>query len=169
MSGAGRSRYGAGGSTGADGATPRPDGGSETDLVVEHIRNVLRAYRADDHARRRRARELERAGYRIVDGGQTGTDSWAIHDWRTGQVLAAGDYGSESDDLAARERLDPHRTWFHYDWLADDIPLSDVPVSGLPPSLALAVENWIGRTSTPDAEIAEFIDWPVQVVRDCRA
>lgn len=152
----------AGNPTAAHGATSRP----VTDLVVEHVRNVLRAYWADDQARRRRARELERAGYRIIDGGHTEGDSWAIYDWRTREVLASSDRGEPGD--AAGTGFDPHRTWFHYDWLEDDVPLSEITTISLPPSLVLALDNWIGRTTTPDAEIAELIGWPVETVHDCR-
>jgi hypothetical protein len=43
---------------------------------------------------------------RIVRGGQTSGDSWAIYDRRTKELLAQGDTGLEEYDAAA-ERLDP--------------------------------------------------------------
>jgi hypothetical protein len=43
---------------------------------------------------------------RIVRGGQTSGDSWAIYDRRTKELLAQGDTGLEEYDAAA-ERQDP--------------------------------------------------------------
>lgn len=148
----------------ASSATSTQNTRSGTDAVREHARRVLEATRSDDQARLRHAEELERAGHRIVDGGQTSGDSWAIYDWRTNHLLAEGDTGIEGYDAVA-ERLDPDEKWFHCDHLWNEVPLSDVETPGVPPSLGRAIEDWIGTTSTPDTEIAEFVGWSVDSVR----
>ncbi len=148
----------------ASSATSTQNTRSGTDAVREHARRVLEASRGDDQARLRHVEELERAGHRIVGGGQTSGDSWAIYDWRTNQLIAEGDNGIEGYDAAAG-RLGPDEKWFHSDHLWDDVPITDVEPVGLPPSLGLAIEDWIGAMSTPDAEIAEFIGWSVDSVR----
>jgi hypothetical protein len=145
----------------------KPTAQPRTDVVREHIRRVLEAQLRADDARFERAEELERSGRRIVDGGQVSTDGWEIRDWRTDEVIAEG-----TDGLAEYEatvaRLDPHDTWFHVDNLDDDEPRPYVTTPGMPPSLGRAIEDWIDELSTPDEEIAEFIGWPVEKVREHR-
>lgn len=148
----------------ASNAGSTPSSRTGTDAVREHVRRVIEASRGDDQARLRRADELERDGYKIVDGGQIGPDTWAIYDWRTNQLLAEGDNGIEGYDAAAEE-LDPNEKWFHYDHLYDEVPLSDVETPGVPPSLGRAIEDWLGMESTPDTEIAAFVGWSVDEVR----
>jgi hypothetical protein len=46
--------------------------------------------------------------------------------------------------------------------------LPDVIAPGVPPSLGQAIDDWISQTSTPDDEIAEFIGWSVEKVREHR-
>lgn len=132
-------------------------------LVREHVRRVLQAHRNDDDARARRVGELERDGYRIVEGCQTDGDQWVIHDWRTGELLASGGGGIDGYD-AACERLDPAQNWYDSDALYDDVPLSDVATPGVPATLANLLEEWVATTATPDAEIAEFVGWLVSTV-----
>jgi hypothetical protein len=36
------------------------------------------------------------------------------------------------------------------------------------PSLGRAIEEWVDMLSTPDEEIAEFIGWPVEKIREYR-
>lgn len=145
-------------------ATPPQNAGSGIDAVREHACRVLQAASSENQTRLRHAEELERAGHRIVGGGQTGPDSWTIYDWRTNQLLAEGATGIEGYDAVA-ERLDPDDRWFHCDHLWDDVPLTDVETPGVPPSLGRAIEDWLGSTGTPDAEIAEFVGWSVDDVR----
>jgi hypothetical protein len=140
---------------------------NRTDIVREHIRRVLEAQAAADDARFHRAEDLERAGHRIIDGGQVSVDGWEIRDWRTDELIAEGDDGFAGYE-AAVARLDPDNTWFHADLLDHDEPLPQVATPGLPPSLGRAIEDWIGQMSTSDEEIAEFIGWSVEKVRDHR-
>ncbi len=138
-----------------------------TDIVREHIGRVLEAQLAAEDVRLQRAEDLERAGHRIVSGGQVSRDGWEITDWRTGELIAEGNDGLAGYD-AATDRLDPENMWFHVDRLDDDEPLPDVTTPGMPPSLGSAIEDWIGQSSTPDEEIAEFIGWSVEKVREHR-
>jgi hypothetical protein len=138
-----------------------------TDAVREHIRRVLADQLRWDQACDHRAEELERRGRRIVTGGSTSEDSWEVTDWRTGQLLAEGDGGLEGYG-AAVARLDPDGTWFLVDHLYRAEPVSEVTTPGIPRSLGDAIEDWIGSTSTPDEEIAEFIGWSVEKVREHR-
>lgn len=138
-----------------------------TDVVKEHIRRVLEANRRGDDTKLERAEELERSGRRIVNGGQISGDSWEITDWRTGELIAEGSDGLTGYDLTA-DRLDPNGTWFHADHLSGDEPEPYVATPGMPPSLGQAIEEWVDMLSTPDEEIAEFIGWPVEKVREYR-
>jgi hypothetical protein len=111
------------------------------EAIRRHVAAVINAdERFDEHvARRARAKEAE--GYRIVEGGQTGPHvdglaPWALTDWRSGEVVAAGT-GLES----FQRRFEVER-WWHLDSLAYDLA-SPVPESvGLPPGLARALADW---------------------------
>ncbi|MFI5937620.1 hypothetical protein [Actinoplanes sp. NPDC051494] len=132
-----------------------------TDVVREHARRVLEAPFRADQARRDRADDLARRGYRIVTGGRTSASTWEVRDWRTGDLIVAGTRA----DVA---RLDPGGTWYHADNLYADVPVPDVSTPGLPPSLARVVEDWLAHPATPDEEIAEFVGWTVARVREHR-
>jgi hypothetical protein len=150
----------------AVGDTPAgPDGRSRTDVVVDHARRCLRALLDANQAQRGRAEELERAGRRIVDGGQVSRESWEIRDWRTGELIAGGDDGIDGYDATA-DRLDPDGTWFHRDHLYEEWPAVSTPE--LPPSLCQVIEEWIDAPGTPDEDIAEFVGWSVKKVREHR-
>jgi hypothetical protein len=140
---------------------------NRTDVVREHIRRVLQAQLQTDDARFERAEELERTGHRIVDGGQVSQNGWEIRDWHSGELIAQGEDGIAGYDAAAA-RLDPDNKWVHVDHLHDDVPLPEVMTPGLPPSLGRAIEEWIGQMSTTDEEIAEFVGWSVERVREHR-
>ena len=62
-------------------------------------------------------------------------------------------------DLARRAQIEPGRS---------DAPWSDLVTPGVPPSLGRALEEWAVAESTPDEEIATFVDWPVAKVREHR-
>lgn len=141
--------------------------GPETDVTREHIRRVLKAQRRAEDARLRRAEELERAGRRIVEGGQVSHDRWVIRDWRTDEVLAEGNGGLDEYDAVAT-RLDPDHTWFHADHLYDDEPEPYVTTPGMPPSLGAAIEDWVAAPASPDEEIAEFVGWSIEKVQEHR-
>jgi hypothetical protein len=147
-------------------ATSPLGGGARTDAVVEHVKRLLRAQLATDDARYERLVELQQQGYRIVDGGQTAT-GWNILDWRTDEVIAEGADGWDGY-VAATKRLFPDGRCIHVDSVTDDLPLPDVATPGVPPSLATALDEWIGQSSTSDGEIAEFIGWSVEKVREHR-
>jgi len=133
-----------------------------TDTAVrDYVRALLRQYRADEDARQERIRALEADGRRIVNGGQTGQDSWEITDWRSGDLLAHGTGGIDEYD-AATGRLDPDGKWLHIDHVDAD-PVDVEPV-GIPDSLADALQDWLGSAGTPDEDVAEFVGWSVEDV-----
>lgn len=135
-------------------------------VVRDYVRALLRQRLADEQARQDRIRALEKDGHRLVDGGQTGrTDddqaTWEITDWRTGDVLVSGT-GDDSTYDAAAMRLDPDGKWLHIDNVEDDG--TEVEPVGIPASLANALQDWLGVTSTPDEDVAEFVGWSVEEV-----
>ncbi|MDI6098843.1 hypothetical protein QLQ12_09550 [Actinoplanes sp. NEAU-A12] len=134
-----------------------------TDLVKTHIQNALEANRADNEKIGERISELEAQGNRIVTGGQIGETAWDIVDWRTNEILAAGNDGP-GGFLAAGQELDPDDRWIHYDRVLEDAGLTYVVTEGLPDGLANAIEDW--ALSGDAEEVAEFIGWPVEKVRE---
>ena len=57
--------------------------------------------------------------------------------------------------------------WIHIDQIESEP--GPLPVTaGIPESLSAALDDWISTLSTPDEEIAEFIGWSVDKVRDHR-
>jgi hypothetical protein len=133
-----------------------------TDTAVrDYVRALLRQYRSEEDARLERIRVLEAEGRRIINGGQTGPDSWEITDWRTGDLLANGTGGIDDYDAAAT-RLDPGHKWLHVDTI-DTEPVAVTP-AGIPASLANALQDWLGSTGTPDDDVAEFVGWSVEDV-----
>lgn len=133
-----------------------------TDTAVrDYVQALLRQQRSDEDARKERIRALEAAGRRIVDGGQTGQESWEITDWRTGETLASGTGGIDAYDEAGA-RLDPDGTWLYIDTLDTD-PVDVEPV-GIPASLADALQDWLGYASTTDEDVAQFVGWSVEDV-----
>lgn len=147
--------------------TPRGDGGARSsgEAAVEHVRRLLRAQLAIDDARSERLKELEQQGHRIVDGGQVGVDEWNILDWNTHEVLAEGNDGWDGYAAAAK-RLCPDGRMVHVDDVTDNMPLPQVSTPGVPPSLGQALDEWISRSDTPVEEIAQFIGWSVEKVRE---
>ncbi|RST19588.1 hypothetical protein E2C00_00645 [Streptomyces sp. WAC05374] len=88
-------------------------------------------------------------------GGQTGETSWEIADWRTGELIESGTGGYEACDAAAR-RLDPKDTWLDI----DNVPggdISEVEPQGVPASLAEALQDWLGMSSTPDEDVVVVV------------
>jgi hypothetical protein len=136
-----------------------------TDVFREHVRRVLEANLRSKKAILDRAAELERSGRRIVSGGQVSQDGWEITDWRTNELIAEGGGGIAGYDATAA-RLDPENTWFHADHLGGDEPVPYVETPGVPETLGHAIEEWADSPSTPEEEIAEFIGWPVEKVRE---
>jgi hypothetical protein len=137
------------------------------DTIRDYIRALLRANLALDHERLKRISLLEEAGRRIVDGGQTGEDSWEITDWRSGEVLASGSDGIAGYE-AASVRLDPDGKWYHVDHAdgdEDDEDADRVDHNGLPDSLANALQDWLGMISTPDEDVAAVTRWSVEEVK----
>ena len=73
-------------------------------VLVEHALELDSADLDYDEAQRRWVEDREREGLRVVSGGQTGpyndggTTPWAVHDWRTDELLAEG--VSTYDDMA---------------------------------------------------------------------
>jgi hypothetical protein len=141
-----------------------------TDLTRQHVRKILEARMLDETSRATAIRDLEASGKRLIDSGQTdrledGTSVWEIRDWRTKEVLAGGT-GDDGYDDACKE-LDPAGTWLHIDNVEDT--LTEPVTGGLPHSLGHALDDWVGATSTPDEDIAEWVGWSVEKVRRCRS
>jgi hypothetical protein len=133
-----------------------------TDLVQHYVRRLLEAPFAAEQARRRRAREIVRAGGRVVEGGLTSATGWELRDWLTGAVLARDDDGPAGLSAALAGA-------YHADGLyAEEPGGSDEAMPGIPPSLSRTIEEWVCAPSTPDEEIAEFVRWPVEKVREHR-
>ena len=138
-----------------------------TDTAVrEYVQALLRQRLVEEEARRERIDAAEKAGRRIIDGGQTSSGSddvqtWEITDWRTGGLIVngTGDYTAYDE---ATQRLDPDRKWMHIDSLDEDG--DEVEPVGIPDSLADALQDWLGTTSTPDEDVAEFVGWSVKEV-----
>ncbi|WNV90264.1 hypothetical protein [Umezawaea sp. Da 62-37] len=145
---------------------PRQPMPNRTDTVRAHVRALLSGQAQDARRQDAEIEALEAKGHRIVDGGQTGQDSWEILDWRTGERLARGDDGLEGYD-ATTDRLDPDGMWFHIDQIESE-PGPRPVTDGIPSSLSEALDDWISMRSTSDEEIAEFIGWPAEKVRDHR-
>ncbi|MER6314390.1 hypothetical protein ABT237_11550 [Streptomyces sp. NPDC001581] len=132
-------------------------------LTRLYIRNWLDANERVQEQFAQRVAEVEAAGHRIIDGGQTGSyddagrASWAISDWRTGTVLASGcdDYEHYS---AALTKADPDNCWILVDNLSEQTGLPEVdPIPGLPESLAEALQEWIESNAAP-SEVAAWIN-----------
>lgn len=139
---------------------------NRTDVVRTHIQALLAEYAQDTQRRDAEIQELEAQGHRIVSGGQTGRDSWEIVDWRTGEELAHGSNGPDGYD-ATTDGLDPDGTWIHIDHIGPEPgPLPET--AGIPESLSEALDDWVSSWHTSDEEIAEFIGWSVDQVRDHR-
>ncbi|MEV5915740.1 hypothetical protein AB0M00_43520 [Streptomyces chartreusis] len=133
-----------------------------TDTAVrDYVRALLRQYRADEEARQARISVLEAEGHRLINGGQTGQDSWEITDWRTGNLLASGAGDHRAYDEAVM-RLDPDGKWLHIDTV--DTDPADVEAVGIPESLADALQDWLGSAGTPDEDVAQFVGWSVEDV-----
>lgn len=142
------------------------------DAVRDHIRKILETLAADKAADAKEIAQLEAAGRRIVDGGQiTSYDEdnecgWEITDWRTGEVLASG-HSTYEEYIAAYELVDPDGKFYHHDHIGET-PTTVPDTDGVPPSLAQALEDWIGQNATPSSEVAEVAAWPVERVEECR-
>lgn len=132
--------------------------------VREYCRAVLRRNLADEEARQTRIRELEKAGHRFISGGQTSSgddevQTWAITDWRTGDLIVHGAGGIEAYDATAA-RLDPDGKWLHIDTV--DEGGAPVEFPGIPASLADFLQDWLG--AAPDEDVASFVGWSVEEV-----
>lgn len=131
-----------------------------TELVRNHVRKLLLAPSLAENARRRRAREIVRAGYTVVQDVRVSATGWELRDFLTGAVIACGDDFPAGLDAALANR-----------YLARDlyteIPGLELTTPGIPPSLSRAIEEWVFAPSTPDEEIAEFVGWTPGRVREC--
>jgi hypothetical protein len=143
------------------GASKSDHRGTVVSDLKTYIQSVLEANHADNEKIEQRIAELEGDGRRIVTGGQISETAWDIVDWRTNEILAAGDDGPDGFEAAGKD-LDPEDRWIHYDRVVEDTEPTWVEDEGLPDSLADVIEDW---ALAGDAdEIAEFIGWPVDKV-----
>ena len=81
-------------------------------------------------------------------------------------MLASGTDGLAGYE-AAGARLDPDDTWFHIDHADGDEDDYAEPVDhhGVPESLANALQDWLGMTSTPNEDVAVVVGWSVEEVK----
>jgi hypothetical protein len=126
-----------------------------------YIQHVLEANHADNARIDQRIAELESEGRRIVAGGQISETSWDIVDWRTNEILAAGNDGLDGYEAAGKD-LDPADRWIHYDRVVEDVELTWVEPGDLPDGLAEVVEDW--ALSGDADEVAEYVGWTVDKV-----
>ncbi len=148
----------------ASGTTGSPQQMALDGPIRDYIRELLRANLAAEEARAREIRRLEEVGHRIVNGGQTGMDSWEITDWRSGALIEAGTNGFEGYG-AATARLDQTGMWFHIDAVEDGVDDVQVSSFGLPDSLADALREWCLLASTPDEDVAAVTGWSPEEIR----
>ena len=116
------------------------------DISKQYVRLAVEASDAHDAAELAEIERLEAQGFRIVGGGQTGSDSWEITDWRTGEVLGQGD-GYDNYE-AASDALDARQPTYHRDHVLNDSDAEKAlldgpePLPGMPASLAEALLTW---------------------------
>lgn len=105
-------------------------------------------------------KRLEAEGYRLVNGGQTGTydddgkADWEVSDYRTGERLISS-HGTYDDYDAAVDREESARgeRWYQADnlWHNLAIPVAKCPaVEGIPPSLADVIHTWVADGAPED-------------------
>ncbi|WP_157435824.1 hypothetical protein [Actinospica robiniae] len=136
------------------------------DAIAAHIQQILRTYDTERAARLAKLEELEAQGKKIVDGGPTRGDGWAVFDWRTGAKIAEGT-GDDEYEAACRQ-LDPDEQWWHRDNLSEYVDTVRIPPTpGLPPSLGKVLEEWIANLGTPLEEIADVAGLEVEEVERC--
>ncbi|GAB2594470.1 hypothetical protein Aab01nite_82980 [Paractinoplanes abujensis] len=126
--------------------------------AAAYVRAYLRAPFRADEARRRRARQIVRAGGRVVTGGMTCGAQWELRDWLTDELVGRGSDGPGGLRVALLGLC-------HADSLYAE---SDITTSDVPLSLRRALEEWVCEPDTPDEDIAEFVGWAVDLVRECR-
>lgn len=134
-----------------------------TGPVQQYIEALLRHSLADEQDRQERIHEYEQAGHRIVNAGQTDGDKWEVTDWRTGQIIEHGSGGYEGY-IGAMQRLDPDEKWILIDNIDEEDDAPEVDHMGLPASLANALQDWLGTTSTSDEDVAAVVGWSVEDV-----
>lgn len=124
---------------------------------------------------------VERRGYRIIDGGQEdaygddGKCDYRCTDWRTGQVLFAG-RGTYTDYCAAMDAAEKRdgRIWCHRDHVdevategtRDDLTPPEVAhIAGLPEALLDHLTDWVEEAATP-LELAGLTGLPEAHVQE---
>lgn len=148
-----------------------------TDAVKLHVQKILEGHRAYNEALAAKVRQIEAAGGRVIDSGQTGSydddgnTPWEISDWRTGEVLAKG-VGTFQDYDAALQRLDPDNAWWGISNVHDQFELEDydpTPTDGIPSRLAELLSEWadVPMDQSDAEEIAKFIGWDAARVVAC--
>ncbi|MEU3401376.1 hypothetical protein [Streptomyces filamentosus] len=134
-----------------------------TGRVQQYIEALLRRSLADRLRRLERIEQLEKDGYRIIEGGQTHGDEWEITDWRTGELIARGVGGYQGYDEAA-DRLDPDDKWILHENVDNDDDQEAVEPAGVPDSLADSLQEWLGWANTADEDVATVVGWSVEEV-----
>lgn len=134
-----------------------------TGPVQQYIEALLRRSLADRQARLVRIEELEKAGHRIIEGGETHNDAWDITDWRTGSLIERG-IGGYDGYLHAVKRLDPNEMWILHENIGDVEEEIPVDPAGVPDSLADSLQDWLGWANTSDKDVAAVVGWSVEEV-----
>lgn len=125
-------------------------------LVQQHIRAVI-AFE-EDYEKRKEAllADHETKGDRIISGGQTYGQEWEITDYRTGEVIAAGDGGIEGYAEIVHEH---GRTWVHVDPITEHLMDTPDPITpGLPKTLCEQLTEWV-RDRATEKDINEVLTW----------
>lgn len=109
---------------------------SLTDAVAKQIAITLDLLTKENQDYAAKIQQLEAAGYRIINGGSIGEDSWEYTDYKTGEVLAKGSH-------AEYDAYDPPMHWYHRDHICEDTLMERELVEGIPESLADCIIEWV--------------------------
>ena len=106
---------------------------------------ALDAEVALDDRDEQRLKELEAAGFRLVNGGQTdayddqGMAPWRIYDHRTGETLAEGrGRPVDMDELWQDD-------WYHVDRVLDELDVPPLEIDGFDPDAVQTVREEVTR------------------------
>lgn len=116
-------------------------------LVQQHIRAAIEAEK--DYTRRKEAlmSEYEAKGHRIISGTQEADGEWEVTDYRTDDIIAAGDGGLEGYDEVAH---DHGQMWVHIDPIIESLDITDPITEGLPESLCEQLTDWVRERATDE-------------------
>lgn len=121
------------------------------DLLRKHIAAVLQAEEDYEKRKEQILTDYETKGHRIVDGGQTGPDTWEVTDYRTGELIVEGAGGLAGYDEATSSEQAEREKWVHIDPITEHLAEDDDPITeGLPESLCQALAEWVRDQAAPE-------------------